>query len=175
MYNGIMCRILNIFLYCLVIWYIAHYDLLGPIAVHAEQLYTYFTKFLSENIKWLMGWPAGLKLNHALNALLGNMSLSGVAWWLDVLQYIVNVVKENSIFQHIRESNKIELVLLVTVSLFGGLSTFLALVMDMLSVLMAHLHLFFLVSKKLFMFVVQAILSCWRLFRGNSNNALKVI
>jgi hypothetical protein len=47
--------------------------------------------FLSRNMAWLMGHPAGIKLNHELGSALGNVALHGIDLWralYEVLQWM---------------------------------------------------------------------------------------
>lgn len=134
-------------------------DLLGYVYIQLGSAYSLFSVFLREHVVWIMGWPAGLKLNHALNNLLGNMSLSGLDWWLDVLSL-------STIVRHVLQRRVLEFILLGYMCIFGGITFLLALCHDVIGIVFAHLNLFYLVSKKIFILVLQSILSCWRIFRG---------
>lgn len=57
-------------------------DNAGWVAEQISQLLTEYTvEALQSSISWLMGWPAGLKLNNELGAFLGDLFLWVIDYW----------------------------------------------------------------------------------------------
>ena len=57
-------------------------DNAGWVAEQISQLLTQYTvEALQSSISWLMGWPAGLKLNNELGAFLGDLFLWVIDYW----------------------------------------------------------------------------------------------
>lgn len=53
-----------------------------------DLLRTYTVEALQRGISWLMGWPAGLKLNGELAAFLGDLFLWVIDYWSSKLQFV---------------------------------------------------------------------------------------
>ncbi|CAI4220035.1 unnamed protein product [Parascedosporium putredinis] len=99
-------------------------------------LRTYTVEALQTSITWLMGWPAGLKLNNELAAFLGDLFLWVIDYWsgfIDLLQPAL---------PHI--------IWFIGFSSFGGASLPLAMLSDLLSALTIHIYSFYLASARIF-------------------------
>jgi phosphatidylinositol glycan class Q protein len=123
-----------------------------------EFLLKWTVEDIEKTISWLMGWPAGLKLNSNLNKFLGEMFLWLISLW-SVLLYrwtfsmdaIVRVVALTGIF---------------------GASTLLAAAMDAIRMVTFHLRLFYLLATRMYSWEVRVLLSLFHLFRGKKWNVL---
>lgn len=126
----------------------------------SSTVYRLVAHYVRQHIRWLMGWPAGLKLNDNLDTMLGNLSLAGINWWSDVLRFL------SPLFP-------IVFTTVVVTSFLGGLSCLIALLNDLLNLVNAHFLLFFMLSAKLYSILLRTITSLWRLFRGKKKNVLR--
>lgn len=115
---------------------------------------------IQQHIHWLMGWPAGLKLNDNLDKMLGSLSLAGIDWWTDVLRFM------SPLFPIVFAS-------VVAVSFIGGLSCLIAFLSDLLNLVNAHFLLFYELSAKIYGVFLQVVTALWRLFRGKKKNVLR--
>jgi hypothetical protein len=107
----------------------------GFIITYPEIAHEYFamvgelvaSDFLSSNMAWLMGIPAGIKLNHEMNSALGNVALHGIDLWralFEVLQWMQPT-----------------LLLLFGVSGIFGVTILISLASDMLHCATIHVYL----------------------------------
>lgn len=110
-------------------------------------------------VRWLMGWPAGLKLNNNLDRFLGEMFLWLLAAFRDYLrpQILLNYLIH----------------LAVPLSFFIGLSPLLALFSDGLYLLGLHFILFHRIASRLYQWQVRSLMSLFHLFRGKKWNVLR--
>lgn len=110
-------------------------------------------------IDWLMGLPAGLKLNHFAGKKIGGAVLSFIDWWEYVTTFLTPY----------------EPAIVMTVGLvgLGGMSLLLAMASDVLS--LATIHLYTLYSQFAWLHNQQMSLlsSLWKLFRGKKQNVLR--
>eukprot|EP01103_Thecamoeba_quadrilineata_P006413 TRINITY_DN1613_c0_g1_i4.p1 TRINITY_DN1613_c0_g1~~TRINITY_DN1613_c0_g1_i4.p1 ORF type:complete len:589 (-),score=133.60 TRINITY_DN1613_c0_g1_i4:54-1820(-) len=114
---------------------------------------------LSRGIDWLMGWPAGFKLNDQLDLFLGRLFLLFVGRWAVVLRFI----------------RPMELIFLRLIALSGlfGVSVLVSLVADVTSLMTFQVYCFYLVSARIYLFQLSVLSSLWKLFRGKKRNVLK--
>lgn len=132
-------------------------------AALAESIYGLVSEYsigsISEMMLWLKGYPAGLKLNSELASFLGDLFLWLIASWKDCLQmlhpYLPLIVR--------------------TIGLGGflGASLSISLVSDVLSLLTLHLHVFYVVSARLYDWQLTILISLFHLFRGRKHNVLR--
>ncbi|KAI9103250.1 N-acetylglucosaminyl transferase component-domain-containing protein, partial [Phlyctochytrium arcticum] len=111
------------------------------------------------SLMWLMGAPAGLKLNSELTSFLGEIFLYLMQLWSEwislsrpILQDVIRVVALTGIF---------------------GISTPICIASDLLSMCTLHLHLCYIVASKVYYWQVKAILFLFTLFRGKRKNTLR--
>ncbi|KAI0886990.1 Gpi1-domain-containing protein [Annulohypoxylon maeteangense] len=114
---------------------------------------------LQSSISWLMGWPAGLKLNSELALFLGDLFLWVIDYWSSCIQTL------QPLLPHI--------VWFIGFSSFGGASMPIALFSDLLSVLTIHIYSFYLASARIFHWQLTILLSLFQLFRGKKYNVLR--
>ena len=117
-------------------------------------------ELLEKYIVWLMGWPAGLKLNNNLDKFLGELFF----WLLDLWNYFP-----------IDKSTLSTLVHCVCVAgVASGFSLEVALLHDFLLLSSAHVLLFHRIAARLFNWQLRALVSLFHLFRGKKWNVLRV-
>ena len=107
---------------------------------------------LDSLLDWLMGAPAGLKLNNELSSFLGNFFLFHVDIWMT---YLTLIEKYLPLAVHV-----------LLLSSHFGLSMLLAFLNDMINGLSFHLHCFYIYAASLYRVQLKALLSLSRLFRG---------
>ncbi|KAK2743227.1 phosphatidylinositol N-acetylglucosaminyltransferase subunit gpi1 [Myotisia sp. PD_48] len=114
---------------------------------------------LQQTISWLMGWPAGLKLNNELAVFLGDLFLWIIAHWaraLASLQPFLRLV-----------------VYMVGCASFAGASMAIAMFSDLLSIFTVHIYCFYIASARIFNWQLTIITSLFHLFRGKKRNILR--
>ncbi|RUS83697.1 hypothetical protein EGW08_008545 [Elysia chlorotica] len=114
---------------------------------------------LTDLVQWLMGAPAGLKLNAQLTNFLGHFFIYHIYLWTGYLSLLRSVMPS----------------LLWYCSFVGvlGISAQLCLLRDLLSMLTLHIYCFYVYAAKIFSLQVYTMGSLWRLFRGKKWNALR--
>ncbi|KAK0625258.1 N-acetylglucosaminyl transferase component-domain-containing protein [Bombardia bombarda] len=122
-------------------------------------LSTYTVDALQSSISWLMGWPAGLKLNTELAAFLGDLFLWVIEYWSSCIAAL------RPALPHI--------VWFIGFSSFAGASMPIALFSDLLSILTIHIYSFYLASARIFHWQLNILLSLFHLFRGKKHNVLR--
>ena len=116
--------------------------------------------FLTELIHWLMGVPAGLKLNRELSHFLGNFFLSHINIWIGYL--------------HVVEAYLPTMLRMGEYASYFGLSFILAISNDVIGVLTCHIYCFYVYAAKLYCIQLQALQSLARLFVGKKWNVLRL-
>lgn len=125
---------------------------LVPVADHVA-------KELEELLQWLMGAPAGLKMNRALDQVLGRFFLYHIHLWISYI-HLMSPFVEGILW-------------------YGGLSaclglTFaLSLLSDMVALLTFHIYCFYVYGARLYCLKIYGLSSLWRLFRGKKWNVLR--
>ncbi|XP_053299930.1 phosphatidylinositol N-acetylglucosaminyltransferase subunit Q [Pleuronectes platessa] len=116
-------------------------------------------KELDELLQWLMGAPAGLKMNRALDQVLGRFFLYHIHLWISYI-HLMSPFVEGILW-------------------YGGLSaclglTFaLSLLSDMVALLTLHIYCFYVYGARLYCLKIYGLSSLWRLFRGKKWNVLR--
>lgn len=127
-------------------------NMLVPAADHVA-------KELDELLQWLMGVPAGLKMNRALDQVLGRFFLYHIHLWISYI-HLMSPFIEGILW-------------------YGGLSaclglTFaLSLLSDMVALLTFHIYCFYVYGARLYCLKIYGLSSLWRLFRGKKWNVLR--
>nr|GMD22106.1 phosphatidylinositol N-acetylglucosaminyltransferase subunit GPI1 isoform X1 [Ipomoea batatas] len=109
---------------------------------------------------WLMGNPAGFKLNAELAGLLGMVSLNAIQIWSTLWLFL------NFLLAYLMK------MIAVSGSLFG-LTTAAALTIDIISLATMHLSALHWLLSLIYSWQIQAISALWRLFRGRKWNPLR--
>lgn len=110
-------------------------------------------------INWLLGVPAGLKLNHAFSQLLLGIAETVMTIWIEFLSYF-DFLLEPAIF-------------VIAFLSFFGVSVFLGFAIDLISLFTIHVfhtHTFFTQFNRIFLFAWK---SLFNLFRSRSYNVLR--
>ncbi|XP_039333929.1 phosphatidylinositol N-acetylglucosaminyltransferase subunit Q isoform X1 [Saimiri boliviensis] len=127
-------------------------DALVPVADHvAEEL--------QHLLQWLMGAPAGLKMNRALDQVLGRFFLYHIHLWISYIHLMSPFVEH--ILWH------------VGLSACLGLTVALSLLSDIVALLTFHIYCFYVYGARLYRLKIHGLSSLWRLFRGKKWNALR--
>uniref|UniRef100_A0A4W4HA48 Phosphatidylinositol N-acetylglucosaminyltransferase subunit Q n=1 Tax=Electrophorus electricus TaxID=8005 RepID=A0A4W4HA48_ELEEL len=125
---------------------------LVPVADHVA-------KELQELLEWLMGAPAGLKMNRALDQVLGRFFLYHIHLWISYIRLM---------------SPFIEMILwYVGLSACLGLTFALSVLSDIVALLTFHIYCFYVYGARLYCLKVYGLSSLWRLFCGKKWNVLR--
>lgn len=108
---------------------------------------------LNKLLDWLMGAPAGLKLNQEMTVFFGNFFIYHVYIWIGYLSILEPYY--NSIIMAIIYSSLL------------GLSIMLSLANDTLRALTFHTYCFYVYAAKVYKLQLQALISLSRLMRGD--------
>ncbi|KAI0160157.1 n-acetylglucosaminyl transferase component GPI1 [Xylariaceae sp. FL1272] len=114
---------------------------------------------LRSSIEWLMGWPAGLKLNSELALFLGDLFLFVINYWSSCVQTLQPLLPT--------------MIWFIGFSSFAGASMPIAMLSDLLSMLTLHIYSFYLASARIFHWQLTILLSLFQLFRGKKYNVLR--
>jgi phosphatidylinositol glycan class Q protein len=114
---------------------------------------------LQSSISWLMGWPAGLKLNSELALFLGDLFLWVIDYWSSCAETLEPLLPQ--------------IIWFIGISSFAGASLPIALFSDLLSALTLHIYSFYLASARIFHWQLTILLSLFQLFRGKKYNVLR--
>lgn len=115
---------------------------------------------ITKLLQWLMGAPAGLKLNEELSFFLGNVFLYHVNVWVAYVLTIKTFLPQ--IIQILMMSNIL------------GLGIFFCLINDVISILSVHLHCFYFYASNLYRIQLKSLMTLARLFRGKKWNVLRL-
>ena len=130
-------------------------------AVQISHLLNVYTiSGLQRMITWLMGWPAGLKLNNELAAFLGDLFLWVIDYWASTIKGVVTPLLPRIIY-------------FIGFASFAGASLPIALLSDLLSLLTLHIYSFYIASARIFNWQLTIIASLFHLFRGKKRNVLR--
>ncbi|XP_075035480.1 phosphatidylinositol N-acetylglucosaminyltransferase subunit Q [Mixophyes fleayi] len=110
-------------------------------------------------LQWLMGAPAGLKMNRALDEVLGRFFMYHIHLWISYIRLM---------------SPFIEVILwYIGLSACLGLSVALAILSDIIALLTFHIYCFYVYGARLYCLKMHGLSSLWRLFRGKKWNVLR--
>ncbi|MGH0115463.1 UNVERIFIED_CONTAM: hypothetical protein FKN15_000098 [Acipenser sinensis] len=114
---------------------------------------------LQELLKWLMGAPAVLKMNRALDQVLGRFFLYHIHLWISYIHLL---------------SPFIGMILwYVGLSACLGLTFALSVLSDIVALLTFHIYCFYVYGAILYCLKIYGLTSLWRLFRGKKWNVLR--
>lgn len=142
----------------------------------SELLRVYTVEALQRSISWLMGWPAGLKLNSELALFLGDLFLWVIDYWSSefacaqsfkegLLTQIDCIATLQPLLPHI--------IWFIGFSSFAGASMPIAMFSDLLSSLTVHIYSFYLASARIYHWQLTILISLFHLFRGKKHNVLR--
>ncbi|CAG8495534.1 10806_t:CDS:10 [Ambispora gerdemannii] len=124
-----------------------------------DYLNHYAMERLEKMIVWLMGWPAGLKLNSELDKFLGELFLWLILLWKGCITNIEPMVP----------------IIIKMIGLSGmlGASMVLSLLSDFLSFMTIHIYSFYMVAARIFNWQLNILYSLFNLFQGKKWNTLR--
>ncbi|KAF6829000.1 N-acetylglucosaminyl transferase component [Colletotrichum musicola] len=125
----------------------------------SELLSKYTVEALQRSISWLMGWPAGLKLNSELAMFLGDLFLWVIDYWSNCIAALQPVLPH--------------IIWFIGFSSFAGASMPIAMFSDLLSGLTVHIYSFYLASARIYHWQLTILISLFHLFRGKKHNVLR--
>ncbi|XP_061456003.1 phosphatidylinositol N-acetylglucosaminyltransferase subunit Q [Rhineura floridana] len=125
---------------------------LVPMADHVAQQ-------LQDLLQWLMGVPAGLKMNRALDQVLGRFFLYHIHLWISYIHLMSPFIER--ILWH------------VGLSACLGLTVALSILSDIIALLTFHIYCFYVYGARLYCLKIYGLSSLWRLFRGKKWNVLR--
>ncbi|XP_023413353.2 phosphatidylinositol N-acetylglucosaminyltransferase subunit Q isoform X2 [Loxodonta africana] len=114
---------------------------------------------LQHLLQWLMGAPAGLKMNRALDQVLGRFFLYHIHLWISYIHLMSPFIE--CILWH------------VGLSACLGLTVALSLLSDIIALLTFHIYCFYVYGARLYCLKIYGLSSLWRLFRGKKWNMLR--
>lgn len=133
------------------------------------QIAQYFYQHtLTDHIEWLMGYPAGLKLNGNLTRFLGQLHIWLLTLW--------RLPLSNTIWSDDDQVSISLAPLMTTLGIFSalmGLSVGLAGIDDLVRLLLLPVTVCSRIASRLYFWEVSVMLSLWRLFRGRRWNPLR--
>jgi phosphatidylinositol N-acetylglucosaminyltransferase subunit Q len=132
----------------------------GFVAAQVDTILTSWTiDGLQSMITWLMGWPAGLKLNTELATFLGDLFLWVIDYWAGCIAmlrpYWPGIIN------------------FIGFSAFAGATMPISLFSDLVSLLTLHIYAFYIASARIWGWQLTIIFSLFHLFRGKKRNVLR--
>ncbi|KAK0725422.1 Gpi1-domain-containing protein [Lasiosphaeris hirsuta] len=125
----------------------------------SQLLSSYTVDALQSSISWLMGWPAGLKLNSELAIFLGDLFLWVIDYWSSCIEALRPALPN--------------IIWFIGFSSFAGASMPIALFSDLTSILTIHIYSFYLASARIYHWQLNILISLFHLFRGKKHNVLR--
>ncbi|XP_055050164.1 phosphatidylinositol N-acetylglucosaminyltransferase subunit Q [Misgurnus anguillicaudatus] len=116
-------------------------------------------KELQELLEWLMGAPAGLKMNRALDEVLGRFFLYHIHLWISYIHLLSPFIER--------------ILWYVGLSACLGLTFALSVLSDIVALLTFHIYCFYVYGARLYCLKIYGLSSLWRLFRGKKWNVLR--
>lgn len=117
-------------------------------------------EFLRSGCVWLMGVPAGFKLNTELAGVLGMISLNAIQIWSTIWTFVGSLI-----IHFIRA--------LALLGIFFGVTIPAALFIDIMTLVTLHVSALHWLIALLYSQQIQALAALWRLFRGRKWNPLR--
>ncbi|CAK6982679.1 phosphatidylinositol N-acetylglucosaminyltransferase subunit Q isoform X1 [Scomber scombrus] len=157
--NILVSFLVDVALGMLLIWWLYRENHISMLANTLVPAADHVAKELDELLQWLMGAPAGLKMNRALDQVLGRFFLYHIHLWISYI-HLMSPFIEGILW-------------------YGGLSacfglTFaLSLLSDMVALLTFHIYCFYVYGARLYCLKIYGLSSLWRLFRGKKWNVLR--
>ncbi|CAJ1913493.1 unnamed protein product [Sphenostylis stenocarpa] len=131
-----------------------------PICLSVLNFMHGFSTFLRSGCVWLMGNPAGFKLNAELAGVLGMVSLNAVQIWSTLWIFV------GFVFNYIIQG-------LSVLGILCGFTVPAALIIDMIALATLHVSTLHWFISLVYSSQIQALAALWRLFRGRKWNPLR--
>ncbi|XWS22419.1 hypothetical protein CRYUN_Cryun29cG0032300 [Craigia yunnanensis] len=131
-----------------------------PIFLQDNDLRDFTNELLRSGCVWLMGVPAGFKLNIELAGVLGMISLNTIQIWSTLWMFV------GSLFIYFIKG-------LAILAILSGVTIPAALVIDMIVIATLHVSRLYWLISILYSQQLHALAALWRLFRGQKWNPLR--
>uniref|UniRef100_A0A3B4ZZL1 Phosphatidylinositol glycan anchor biosynthesis class Q n=1 Tax=Stegastes partitus TaxID=144197 RepID=A0A3B4ZZL1_9TELE len=157
--NMLVSVLVDVALGVLLMWWLYRDEHIAMLANTLVPAADHVAKELEQLLQWLMGAPAGLKMNRALDQVLGRFFLYHIHLWISYI-HLMSPFIEGILW-------------------YGGLSaclglTFaLSLLSDMVALFTFHIYCFYVYGARLYCLKIYGLSSLWRLFRGKKWNVLR--
>ncbi|GFP92913.1 phosphatidylinositol n-acetylglucosaminyltransferase subunit q [Phtheirospermum japonicum] len=156
MWSNVMVDILLGNFFCIPLWLMAE-----PACFSVSNFAHDFTNdWLRNGCVWLMGNPAGFKLNTELAGVLGMISLNAIQIWSTLWIFM------GFFFVYFTKG-------IALCGIIFGLTSAAALVIDVISLVTMHVLTLHLFLSLIYSTQIQALAALWRLFRGKKGNPLR--
>ncbi|XP_031553928.1 phosphatidylinositol N-acetylglucosaminyltransferase subunit Q-like [Actinia tenebrosa] len=157
--NLITIIVLDVILGVVIVMWLTSTNIVADMASYLLESTENGAQLLTQLIQWLMGVPAGLKLDKTLTSFLGKFFLYHIYLWQIYLKIIQPYLQT----------------LLWTCILSGclGMTFLISLASDVLSLLTLHIYCFYVYAARLYSLQVYTLLSLARLFTGKKWNILR--
>ncbi|XP_063790831.1 phosphatidylinositol N-acetylglucosaminyltransferase subunit Q [Pseudophryne corroboree] len=157
--NTVMSLLLDMVLGILLMSWLYRGNHIGQLADALVPVADHVALELQELLQWLMGAPAGLKMNRALDEVLGRFFMYHIHLWISYIRLM---------------SPFIEVILwYIGLSACLGLSVALSILSDIIALLTFHIYCFYVYGARLYCLKMHGLSSLWRLFRGKKWNVLR--
>lgn len=131
---------------------------------------------LESMIDWLMGWPAGLKLNSELDKFLGELFLWLIRMWTGAysppsppfFSYDLSLIHRSSRSVCMASLRPLTPTLIGLIGLSGvcGASMIFSLASDLIAFMTLHVYWFYMVAARIFNWQLTILFSLFNLFQG---------
>ncbi|KAJ8373328.1 hypothetical protein AAFF_G00266310 [Aldrovandia affinis] len=157
--NIFVSFLLDVALGLLLISWLYRENRIGRLADTLVPLADRVAKELQELLEWLMGAPAGLKMNRALDQVLGRFFLYHIHLWISYI-HLMSPFIEGILWY-------------VGLCACLGLTFALSVLSDIVALLTFHIYCFYVYGARLYCLKIYGLSSLWRLFRGKKWNVLR--
>ncbi|XP_044733371.1 phosphatidylinositol N-acetylglucosaminyltransferase subunit Q [Chrysoperla carnea] len=140
----------------ILVYYISH--LQDSVVTVINRIVEGAVSNLRELLEWLMGSPAGLKLNHSFNVLLGRFFLYHINLWWTFLMAGIPLVQG---LKHVKWLAPF------------GLTFVTALLADLIALGTFHVYCIYVYASRFYRFQIMGLSALWRLFLGRKYNPLR--
>lgn len=157
--NTLMSLLLDLALGFALLFWLHRKDHIGQLADALVPVAEHVSEELQRLLQWLMGAPAGLKMNRALDQVLGRFFLYHIHLWISYIHLMSPFI--GCILWH------------MGLSACLGLTVALSILSDILALLTFHIYCFYVYGARLYCLKIYGLSSLWRLFRGKKWNVLR--
>ncbi|XP_047637060.1 phosphatidylinositol N-acetylglucosaminyltransferase subunit Q isoform X2 [Phacochoerus africanus] len=157
--NTLVSVLLDVTLGLLLLSWLHRKDRIGQLADALIPVADHVAEELQHLLQWLMGAPAGLKMNRALDQVLGRFFLYHIHLWISYIHLMAPFIER--ILWH------------VGLSACLGLTVALSILSDTIALLTFHIYCFYVYGARLYCLKICGLSSLWRLFRGKKWNVLR--
>ncbi|XP_069343273.1 phosphatidylinositol N-acetylglucosaminyltransferase subunit Q isoform X1 [Eulemur rufifrons] len=157
--NMLVSVLLDVALGLVLLSWLHRKNRLGQLADALVPVADQVAEELQHLLQWLMGAPAGLKMNRALDQVLGRFFLYHIHLWISYIHLMSPFIEH--ILWH------------VGLSACLGLTVALSILSDIIALLTFHIYCFYVYGARLYCLKVYGLSSLWRLFRGKKWNVLR--